>query len=377
MNKISAGAAITALFASYAHADSSVTLYGAVEGGIMYQSTSVSSLSLKAPSTGKEIMYRDGGLYNSIWGLTGREDLGGGYIARFNLRGAFSSGTGKLGLSDTVGAAAIFNQIATIGIVGPFGSIDIGRQIAPMTFALIATDVRAASAGPYFGSIGTAWNSLNFLAGSNGATTVKPIGGLFESNAFVYNSPSLAGASLALEYTVGGVAGSPQSGVRESIVVNYANYGLHVSGVYYQGHDTTLAAGATPTGQLDNRYVYLGARYTIQKFEVSASVSNGKNPSHSNQVDYNIYSAAAGYHFTPFLEITGGIYHISDRNNSNNKSTVYVGGVEYKISKSTMVYGELGYVNNQGLMNQQIAYSVPVAPGRSTTATLFGLRHTF
>jgi Outer membrane protein (porin) len=374
MNKMSIGAAMAVMLTAPAYADSSVQLYGAIDSGLLFQNTSAASYNLKAPNTGKEFVLRDGGLYSSIWGLIGNEDLGGGYATRFKLQGAFNSANGKLGLSDTVGGSAIFNQVATVGITGPFGSIDLGRQIAPMAFALAATDVRAAS---NFGSIRTAWNSMNYAAGFSGSTTNKIIGGLFDSNAIVYRSPAFGGASLGVEYAPGGVAGSPQSGTRESVVVNYSNYGLNVAGVYYEGHDTTLAPGATPTGRLDNRYVYLGMKYTIRGFEVSASVSNGKNPARSNQVNFDLYSAGIGYRFTPALQVTAGMYYIKDNNNSANKSTAYSTGIEYQLSKRTLLYGEIGHVDNRGLMNQEIAYTQPVAPGKSTTTTMLGLRHNF
>ncbi len=47
-----------------------------------------------------------------------------------------------------------------------------------------------------------------------------------------------AGASLALEYAPGGVAGQLQGGTRESAVFRYSNYGLNLAAVYYNGHDT-------------------------------------------------------------------------------------------------------------------------------------------
>ena len=374
MKKLSVGAAMSVLLVSTAHADSTLVLYGAIDSGVLFQNTSAASYNLKAPNTGRVFVLRDGGLYSSIWGLNGREDLGGGYSTRFKLQGAFNSASGKLGLSDTVGSPAIFNQIATIGIAGPFGSVDLGRQIAPMAYALVATDARA---GGNFGSIRTAWNSMNYAAGFSGSTTNKFIGGLFDSNAIVYRSPVYGGVSLSLEYAPGGVAGSLQSGTRESAVLNYSNYGLNVAALYYVGHDTTLAPGATPTGRLDNRYMYLGAKYTVGGLEVSASVSNGKNPARSNQVNFDLYSAAIGYRFTPTLMASAGTYYIKDNNNSRNKSIALAAGIEYQLSKRTLLYGEIGHVNNCGLMNQEIEYTQPVAPGQSTTTTMIGLRHTF
>ena len=94
----------------------------------------------------------------------------------------------------------MFNQFATVGATGPFGSFDAGRQIIPMIYAMAETDVRGAQ---YFGSILTSWLGVNQAAGWPGTSTNAPIGALYDSNALVYNSPKFYGASLALEYTPG------------------------------------------------------------------------------------------------------------------------------------------------------------------------------
>src|SRR6516164_14715 len=119
------------LFASAAHAQSSVTLYGVVDSGILYQNTSAANFSGTAKNLGSVWQLKDGGIYSSIWGLRGTEDIGGGYKINFKLQGSFTTNNGKPGLSDTPGATALFNQFATIGGSGWFGSIDAGRQIVP------------------------------------------------------------------------------------------------------------------------------------------------------------------------------------------------------------------------------------------------------
>ncbi|MHB9841831.1 porin [Paraburkholderia terrae] len=367
-------AAALAATGSAAYAQSSVTLYGVVDAGLLYQSTSAASFSPAAKNLGKVYRYKDGGIYSSIWGMKGTEDIGGGYSVNFKLQGVFDSGTGKFGLSDTPGVAAQFNQVASVGIAGPFGSVTAGRQIVPMAYAMAETDARS---GQYFGSILTAWIGMNTAAGWTGTSTNAAIGALYDSNAIVYQSPTFAGVSAALEYAPGGVAGSFQGGTRESAVLKYSNYGLKLSAVYYNGHDTSPAPGAVPTGFNNNRFWYLGALYTIKGFSVSASYSNGKNPSHSDQVDLDLVSFGLGYRFAPDFQVTSGLYYLKDRNNSTNKSTEVAAGAEYSLSKATLVYGQVGYVNNRGIMTQTITYGQPVAPGMGTTAVMMGLRHYF
>ncbi|CAE6747309.1 porin [Paraburkholderia nemoris] len=371
--KLIAAAAMVGL-AGVAQAQSSVTLYGIMDSGVLYQSSSAATFAPNAPNTGKVFRFKDGGIYSSIWGIRGSEDIGGGYKVNFKLQGSFDSGTGKPGLSDTPGATAVFNQFTTIGVSGPIGTFTAGRQIVPMIYAMADTDVRSAQ---YFGSILTAWLGLNQAAGWPGNSTNAPIGALYDSNALVYQSPVFGGVSLGLEYAPGGVAGQLQGGTRESAVLKYSNYGLNLAAVYYNGHDTNPAPGAPLTGIDNNRFVYLGALYSIDGFSFSASYANGRNPARSNQVKLDMYSVGLGYRFSPAFRVTSGVYYLKDKNHSANKSTEIALGAEYNISKRTLAYAQVGYVNNRGGMNQTIVYGQPVAPGVSTTAVMLGLRHNF
>ena len=367
-------AAASVAIGSAAHAQSSVTLYGVLDSGLLYQSTSAASFSPKALNTGKVYAFRDGGIYSSNWGLRGTEDIGDGYKVNFKLQGAFNSGTGKLGLANAPGAAAVFNQWTTVGVSGPFGTFDVGRQIAPMIYAMFDTDVRG---GQYFGSILISWIGMNQAAGWPGSSTNGPIGALEDDNALVYQSPKFYGVSLALEYAPGGVAGQFQGGTRESAVLKYSNYGLNLAAVYYNGHDTNPSATTVPSGLNNNRFYYLGAMYTFHDFSVSTSYSIGKNPANSGLVNFEMVSAGLGYRFTPAFTVTSGFYYLNDRNNSANHSGEFAVGAEYSLSKSTLVYAQVGYVNNKGTMNQTIVYGQPVAPGVSTTAAMIGIRHRF
>ncbi|HZZ03302.1 porin [Paraburkholderia sp.] len=373
--------AVLIVFSAAAHAQSSVTLYGVLDTGLLYQSTSAATFQPTARNQGHVYQLKDGGIYSSYWGLKGSEDIGGGYKITFKLQGTFNTTNGKSGLSDAPGATALFNQYATIGATGPFGTFDAGRQIIPMIYAMAETDVRGAQ---YFGSILTAWLGVNQAAGWPGTSTNAPIGALYDSNALVYTSPKFYGTSLALEFAPGGVAGQFQGGTRESAVLKYSNYGLNLSAVYYNGHDTNPypltypAAPAVPATGLDNnRFYYFGAMYTISGFSVSASYAIGRNPAKSNTVDFEMVSGGLGYQFNPRFKITSGYYYLKDRNNSANHSSEFAIGAEYNLSARTKAYAQVGYVNNRGTMNQTIIYGTPVAPGTSTTAAMVGIRHSF
>ncbi|TAL99095.1 MAG: porin [Paraburkholderia sp.] len=373
--------AVLIVFTTAAHAQSSVTLYGVLDSGLLYQSTAAASFAPNARNLGHTWQVKDGGIFSSLWGLKGSEDIGGGYKINFKLQGSFTSTNGKPGLSDTPGATALFNQFTSIGVSGPFGTIDAGRQIVPMIYAMAETDVRGAQ---YFGSILTAWLGLNQAAGWPGTNTNAPVGALYDSNALVYSSPKIHGASVSLEFAPGGVPGQLQGGTRESAVLKYSNYGLNLAALYYNGHDTNPYPANYPTGPAvpatglaNNRFYYFGAMYTISGFSLSASYSIGKNPAKSNTEDFEMISGGLGYQFNPFFKVTSGYYYLKDRNHSANHSSEIAVGAEYNLSKATRAYAQVGYVDNKGTMNQTIVYGTPVAPGVSTTAAMVGIRHTF
>ncbi|MDI7066757.1 porin, partial [Klebsiella pneumoniae] len=96
------------VFSASAHAQSSVTLYGVVDNGLLYQSTSAATFQPTARNQGHVYQLKDGGIYSSYWGLKGIEDIGGGYRITFKLQGSFNTTTGKFGLSDTPGTTALF-----------------------------------------------------------------------------------------------------------------------------------------------------------------------------------------------------------------------------------------------------------------------------
>ncbi|MGF6542835.1 putative porin [Paraburkholderia youngii] len=62
-------AIVLAIFATAAHAQSSVTLYGVIDTGFLYQSTSAATFLPHAPNTGKIYQLKDGGIYCELLGF--------------------------------------------------------------------------------------------------------------------------------------------------------------------------------------------------------------------------------------------------------------------------------------------------------------------
>ena len=131
MNKTLIVAAAAASFATVAHAQSSVTLYGVLDAGITYQSN-----VRTASGQGKSRFSMGSGIDQSRFGLRGSEDLGGGLKAIFTLESGFNIGNGKF----ANGNGGMFNRQAFVGLSSQYGTVTLGKQydatqdyLAPLT----------------------------------------------------------------------------------------------------------------------------------------------------------------------------------------------------------------------------------------------------
>jgi len=107
--------ALSGIFATAAHAQSSVTLYGLIDAGITYTNNQ------GGHSAWQE---RSGVVNGSRWGLRGAEDLGGGLKAIFTLENGFNIANGTLGQS-----SRMFGRQAFVGLASnQFGAVTLGRQ---------------------------------------------------------------------------------------------------------------------------------------------------------------------------------------------------------------------------------------------------------
>ncbi len=110
-----------------ASAQSSVTVYGTVD------------LFLNSAKSGPTRVTRmdDGGNAASRLGFRGSEDLGGGLRANFVLEAGLAGDTGA---GTIPGPGLAFTRQSSVGLSGPWGSVDMGRMYTPMFYALFRAD---------------------------------------------------------------------------------------------------------------------------------------------------------------------------------------------------------------------------------------------
>jgi len=105
--------------AGAASAQSSVTLYGRLDAGLVNVKDQITPANNGQSTTKLDSNV----LNNSLWGMKGSEDLGGGLKANFVLEQGFSVDTGANANNDRA-----FHRQATVGLSGSFGNVDLGRN---------------------------------------------------------------------------------------------------------------------------------------------------------------------------------------------------------------------------------------------------------
>lgn len=377
--------------------ENSVSVYGNLDIGVSYSSTSATGYANAVGQTtadkGAVTKLQDGGIGGSNWGIKGSRNLPAGLTAGFQLQGNLNLGTGALnGISGAYPGptSALFNQIAKINLGGKWGEVGVGRQISPLYYAMAYTDGRE---GRYMGSMLSAIVGANSSAGWNGTTTNAPLGAIYDDNSIVYTTPKMGGLVGTVQYTVGGVNGNAQAANRSAATLQYASGGLKLSAAYYQANDAYTAA-TSANGTVNNRAWHLGAKYDLQDWTLSGSLSNLQNPSGVNSgcatvsatcpantasgtANYNISHVGLGYKISPMYRITTGYYKLQDMNVSDNNATLVSAGLDIYLDKQTMLYVQAGQVANNGNTNMGIVYGAPVAAGVTTVAYMTGVRYSF
>lgn len=179
MKKTLLTAALVAGFASVAHAESSVTLYGLVDGGVGYtnQKTTWSGDFGSGSFKDRGFEFRSGVKNGNRWGLKGTEDLGNGTSAIFQLESGFTLGDGRSAQDDR-----LFGRKAIVGLTGEsWGTLTLGRQYN-------AADDFIAPIDPF----GTGWGQAAIGSGFGGGVSAR-----FD-NVVKYVTPNFSGFQMGL-----------------------------------------------------------------------------------------------------------------------------------------------------------------------------------
>ncbi|WP_345817477.1 porin (plasmid) [Paraburkholderia sp. PREW-6R] len=307
----------------HAFAQSSVSLYGIVDTGIGYQSSSTTP----GQTGGGHSAYR---MITGVWagsrfGLKGAEDLGGGTKAIFTLEEGFNSANGSMSTN-----SLMFNRQAFVGVTNAtYGSLSAGRQYASY-YQLLAPYSPTTWLTGFYGAHAGDLDGLDTIYRAN--------------NTLLYASPSFSGLKVSGSYSFGGVPGSVNQGATWSAAAQYQQgpVGLAVGfsrvdnatvngGVFGADSTTSNAGGQAGISAVTNGYqtaqaqqrLTVGAGYTFNsQIDVTATYSNvqyipGSGSSFRSEAIWNTggivlhwkpaaaWDLAAGYAYTRATKANG------------------------------------------------------------------------
>lgn len=155
-----------------------VSLYGSVSTGVLYQNQASLSGGTENQESKDSFTMESGFWGDSIWGITGEEDLGNGWTVGFTLENEFGSDTGEMAGADPEGSVLFDSQaylrIGNDKVNFAFGNIG-GLASAGGDFDLLcAFDPMEAFVG--VAGLG-AFASKDFASGNMAVVEVTPMEG--------------------------------------------------------------------------------------------------------------------------------------------------------------------------------------------------------
>lgn len=344
------------LFAAGSHAESSITLYGIADAGLIFLTRTQNAAG---GNGGKLIGFTDSGLTPTLFGMQGVEDLGGHLSAEFKLESGVNIGTGGYNNSN----GNLFGRQAYVGLKGGFGETKAGLQFSPFFLTLLALDPRGFS---QFGS------GVPIYLNNAVAT------GVLNPNALSYTTPQIAGLQTSVMLGLGGVAGNFSAGRQWSANISYQWQDLEINAAFYDGNPGSSVQTIPPTTvEFEGRMI--GASYTYEHVIAKVSFTNYKvaNTGQNN----NVCAAGLSYALAPYLSLDGGVWFVSNRGDTSSHSLMSALGASYFLSKATTLYAQVGMVHNQGSANLGLnvgaAPTSLYAPAGTTVGANVGMRHFF
>ncbi|MBB3212350.1 putative porin [Herbaspirillum sp. Sphag1AN] len=349
-------------------AANSVTIYGTVDNGINY---------IKGGSGAGKVQVQSGGEYTSQIGVYGREDLGGGLRAEFNVESGFQADTGALQTT-----TQLFNRESWVGLKSnDWGSIRIGNQIAP-SLPLFIDVFGVVSTNSAFTWAGAAVVQTKTGAGYNtdlgkGATTLQTR----VTDSIFYSSPRINGINVDLMVAANNSSTALHNTSEQGGVLTYAKGPWFLASSYNQFWDST-------TG-IRNDLIGVGGVYDVGSLVLSTAYNQYIPREAGDGIarvytfgtilprDRNIYRASLVF------RDTSGVHNSSGATVSDSAVGIML-GYDYQLSKRTGIYTRAGLIKNYGastiILNSQSlptsSTGTPEAGATSSTISI-GMYHHF
>jgi predicted porin len=389
MKKSLIALAVLGAIAGAAQAQSSVTIYGIVDTGIVYTSKAINP---DTGATGSKFGINSGVIQGSRLGFKGVEDLGGGLKALFQLEAGFANDTGAL--QSDAGTSTLFRRKSVVGLGGNFGSVLLGRQTD------ILDDISQWTSVQDFGTVtGAIGGNLDRLEGARTQNSIR------------YNTPDMAGFTASAIYGFGETAGQTSAGQSFGLGGQYANGPLGVYAAYYQSKlgstpsDTSLINSPATEffsgnpGDTAQKVFSLGASYQAGPARLYGNWSRVKQPLATssqgivvpndvsvfsvgsfNNTKSDIFELGVNYAVTAPLHLLASVQYnkltFADPGSNKGKLTQINLGTDYFLSKRTDVYAFVSNLRAKDAINPGVNGD-STGSNNNQTAVAVGIRHKF
>ncbi|GJI93940.1 porin [Duganella caerulea] len=356
-----AAALLAGVSASGAMAQSSVTVYGLVDTGLVYttNANAAGASITKMPSLT--------GSFPSRLGFRGSEDLGDGLQAVFTLEMGLSMDTGNMGQGNR-----LFGRQASVGLKGSFGTVTLGRQINMTYIAGQKADVLGpnlfaiGSIDPYLpnarsdNAIGYLGNFNNFVVGATYSTG---------RDASAAGGPAATGCP-------GEVAGNSKACRQITGLIGYetTDYGLNTS--YDIMYGNVGAAGGLTSSDNSDKRITVNGYAKVGAGKIGAGIVDRTTRAVTGLTESDLYFLGVSYPVTPFSTLDVQVARRDTKNSSSDVDMV-VARLTYYLSKRTAVYGALGRMKNSGTSAVALDAGGTVGAGLTQNGVMAGLRHSF
>jgi predicted porin len=318
-----------------ASAQSSVTLYGKVDLGLVLDSGS---------AAGKSVRLDSGVTGGSRIGFKGVEDLGGGMKAAFQLETGYCADSAAGAPNFCTGGNNFMGRQAYGALSGGFGSISAGRQ---------------------------------YSLGFNNLSTIDPFGtgfagqvnnivdpsGIRINNSATYNTPTIGGVTASAEIAFGEQVGNWQANRETGAGVTYASGPVYIGGTYYSVDN---AAGTTAARK---NYLF-GGTYDLGVVKLHALVQK------STGVNLDVLDYMGGLTIpVGGGQLMGSYIHHNDRTAADKDANQAGIGYLYPLSKRTSVYTAFARIKNDNGATFTVGNAT--AAGTGDKAFNLGVVHNF
>lgn len=321
-----AATSLTAAFS--AQAQSAVSMYGIIDQGLSKANSGTTPGAMLNGRAAPDTWTLKAGNTSRL-GFIGREDLGDGSYARFQIETRFATDTGALS------NANVFWLGRSVLAVGDkkWGEIYAGREYSPAYTVALNSDPTLWS---YVSQTGSAYTYANYTA----VPATIEASNIRWANTVGYKSPNLSGVTFELATAFGeGARGRNNSG-----------------NVQYKEGPAWLGLAFDRLDSNNNLALVAGS-YDFGVVRPAASYSRAKGGLNGDATSFTV-SALAPVSFGRVYASYGSLRPATHRD-----SKMFGAGVQYDLSKRTLLYTNVGSAKSVGFTR--------------TTAFDFGVKHTF